>query len=330
MKILKRIYLSSSKLLPKRYLNEIENLLRYCDIKVNVNEWCGFLTLFSLALGIIAGIYSNILFNVPIYYFPLIIILGAISMHALVYIILVLIADRRAKFAEQIFPDMLSLMSSNIKAGMLPYQAMISSARPEFGPLEEEIKKIAKLLFTGKSFQEALKELPKKFRSNIIKKTIDLIIEGINAGGELASLLDQTSNDIRNMEVIRKEIKANVIAYVIFIFLAAGFAAPLLHGVSLYLIETISKFSKIDIPEALLQRVPFFRIGTTDISPQFVLLFSVGVMTITSVFSSLIIGLIEKGEEKAGVKYIPILLSLSLGVFFITHALIVSMFGYFI
>src|SRR3989338_8958155 len=47
----------------------------------------------------------------------------------------------RIKRIEEVFPDFLQLMSSNLRAGMTIDRAILMSTRPEFNPFDEEILK---------------------------------------------------------------------------------------------------------------------------------------------------------------------------------------------
>jgi archaellum biogenesis protein FlaJ (TadC family) len=50
-------------------------------------------------------------------------------------------------------------------------------------------------------------------------------------------------------------------------------------------------------------------------------------MLITSVFGGLLIGLVDEGSERAGLRFIPILLGLSLCVYFVSRIFITQILG---
>ena len=56
--------------------------------------------------------------------------------------------------------------------------------------------------------------------------------------------------------------------------------------------------------------------------------FAVTLLSITSIFASLIIGIIRGGKEKVGYKYIPILLVCSLAIFFLVRYVLTNVFGH--
>ena len=67
--------------------------------------------------------------------------------------------------------------------------------------------------------------------------------------------------------------------------------------------------------------------GNLSITPEFLFLFSIVAILITTIFGGLIMGIIDSGKERAGIKYIPMLTALALIVFFAARIMITSMFG---
>ena len=67
-------------------------------------------------------------------------------------------ATSRIKEIEKIFPDVISLMASNLRSGITIDRAFLLSARPEFKPLDAEILKSGKEIATGKDIIQALKK----------------------------------------------------------------------------------------------------------------------------------------------------------------------------
>src|SRR3989338_4839333 len=71
----------------------------------------------------------------------------------------------------------------------------------------------------------------------------------LKAEGELADLLDQTAENLRNEKVIDEKVRSNILLYVIFIFIAVGLGAPVLFGLSSYLVEIMTAtLANVDIP----------------------------------------------------------------------------------
>jgi archaellum biogenesis protein FlaJ (TadC family) len=237
----------------------------------------------------------------------------------------VLVMSSRIKKIESVFPDFLQLMSSNLRAGMTLDKAFLLSSRPEFAPLDDEILKTGKDLATSKNIERALLDLSQRIGSEKIHKTILLIISGIKAGGDLAILLEETSVSMREREFIQKKAYSNILMYIIFIFLVVSIFAPALFSLSNILVEVLTKIlgSVPDTSNASSSvAIPFATLSKISISTQFTNYFSIIFIITMDFLASLILGLVSKGEEKEGLRYFPVILILSLAIFFLAKMLI--------
>ncbi|MFH1521737.1 MAG: type II secretion system F family protein [archaeon] len=223
-------------------------------------------------------------------------------------------ADRIRKI-EGIFPDFLQLVASNLRAGMTVDRAMLLSSRPEFAPLDKEILQVGKDISTGKAVETALKSMSKRIDSEKVDKTLSMILSGIRAGGNLAVLLEETARSMRQRGFIEKKAASQVLMYVIFIFLAVSIFAPGLFSLSGVLVETMTNLMGTVDPGSLPQNLPV-SFSTINISKTFVIYFSIVFIIVMNIMTSLVLGLVSKGEEKDGLRYLPIMLALSLGIFF--------------
>ncbi len=237
--------------------------------------------------------------------------------------------SNRIKKIEDVFPDFLQLMSSNLRAGMTIDKALLLSSRPEFAPLDEEILRTGKDITVGKNIEQALIDMSKRIKSDKIEKTIMLINSGIRAGGDLAILLDETSRNMRERDILQKKATSNVLMYIIFIFLTVSIFAPTLFSLSNVLVEILTDiFSTIPEINASI-KVPF-TLSKINLSITFIRFFSIFFIIVIDILAALILGLVSKGEEKEGFKYILPMLGLSLTTFFLSKAIIQNfMKGFF-
>jgi len=326
-----RFYKTIFRMMPKKYRNWIEYQLDCADFSIPSDNYVGFSVLYGLSLGIIA-FFVSFLLGITTKYLSIVVGISAFGVfEAIMHAIPLMIADSRAKFTDEILPDALRLISSNIRSGLTPDKAFLLSARPEFGPLEKQIRDSAKLTLSGVSIEEAIKNIPKKIDSRALRRSIDLLVEGISRGGNLAGLLDGLANDIRQTKILRSEVHAFVMMYAIFIFFAAGIGAPLLYGISSFLVGTMQQMgTRVSVEGALPSSMRLMTFQGIEISQEFLIYYISISLGVTAFFGGLLIGLIQEGKEKAGLKYIPILLIISLSVFFITRMLVVRIFGTFV
>lgn len=308
-----------AKVLPRVLKKKYEENMLYARIK-DTEKTIGFLIfnglIFSLVVGVILFQFISILLTV------LFTIVFFLFIEIFFYYSLVLKADAISKKMEEVLPDALQLMASNLRAGMTTERALLLSSRDEFGELKYEIDRVGREIATGKGVIESLKAMAKRFRSEKLKKSIQLISSGLSAGGELAPLLEQISSNLRESEFVDKKIRTNILMYVIFIFVSVGVGAPALFGLSSFLIEVLTQqLSGINVPETASSTIPF-GLSTVNVSPETILIYLLILLATTSILGSLILGLISSGEEKAGIKYIPFLLALSISLFFLIRVIV--------
>ena len=321
-----RIYNRLYRFAPSRYKEWIKRYLVYSKVSIPPEKFVGIFVFYGLVFGLISialHFLDIISSGLVLPVFLVIFVLFGIMIHS----VLIIKTDNRTKFVEDIIPDFLRLLSSNIRSGFTIDKALLLSARPEFGQLETEIKQAAKETISGESAETALTRLVDKFNSNALRRSVDLLSEGILKGGNLPSLLDSLAEDIRQTKTMKKEVSAIVMMYVIFIFFAAGIGAPLLYSVSGFLVTSMGEITGEMNLESVPANAPFISFNSTEIDPEFLNLYSMLAILITSVFGGMLIGLVQDGSERSGLKFIPILLLLGLGIFFLSKTVLMGMFG---
>lgn len=316
------MYQIITKLAPKNVRENYEKLLTYANIEIDARRFIGFIITFGVLLSIALTFYLTLVFQFKI---NLAIITAGlfIFLEGIVYMWLLSNVDNKAKFVESVLPDALSLMASNLRAGYTIDRALLLSTRPEFGPLTQEIMLVGKKISTGGSLPDSLQEISKRVKSEKLEKAFSLIISGLRSGGELASLLEQTSKNLREQEFIDQKIKSSVLMYVIFIFSAICFGAPMLFGLSSVLVKILSStLAEISIPTGI--EVPF-AMNKASVSQGFVIQYSIVSLITTCIMGSLVLGIISKGKEREGLKYTFPLIAASLAIFFGVRAAITKL-----
>ncbi|MBS3144981.1 type II secretion system F family protein [Candidatus Woesearchaeota archaeon] len=312
------------RLYPVKLKNGYQQLLIYCNIVMDVNRFLTVCTFVSVIATIVLTLFTLIFFDVN---FLILLVAWFALIQGIIYTWLVLTADSRARFVEELLPDALQLMSSNLRAGLTVDRALLLSARPEFGHFKDELNYVGKQLATGKELGAALMELSARIRSDKLKKTFQIIVSAMASGGELAELLVQTASNLRQQRLIEQRVRSSVLVYVIFIFSAIAFGAPMLFGLSSFLVEVISDiFSKVQLPPQETTNLPL-SFTKVSVPPSFINTYTIVSMIFTSIMGSLILGLIAKGKEKEGLKYLPILIIVTLSLYFLVKFSIKMLLG---
>ena len=234
-----------------------------------------------------------------------------------------LIRSARIKKMEEVFPDFIELVASNLNAGMTVDKSLLLSSRKEFSPLDEEINLLGKDIVTGKDITFALEAMAVRIKSEKIAKTMALIITGIKSGGNLSILLEEIARNMRERSFIEKKATSNVLMYVIFIFVAVAFGAPMLFGLSTALVQILTNIVSSLPATSTVSNLPF-TITKVSVSVNFVTYFSIIFLVMINFLASLVIGLVNKGDEKEGIKYLVPLLILSLSVYFVIRIFLIK------
>jgi len=315
------MYEKVAAIIPRKLLTAFKNELVYAGIDINEKKFTGFVFILSLAIGLATGTGLMYLFQLN---FAIGFVIGFLITLGGIYYLLNQASESKARFVEKILPDALQLISSNMKSGLTTEKALLVSARPEFGPLEFELREASKKMMAGERTETALKEMTLRIRSKSFEKTVWLITEGINSGGEMANLLIRLSEDLREQNALQEEVKGNVSMYIILIFFASVIGAPLMFGISSFIVKVMAKQTTAigTIPEeslALVSSGSAFGVGGgMQIQPEFIFVFSLITLAVISLFGSLTIGIINTRSEKGGIKYLPAMLIASYIIYLAT------------
>ena len=315
-------------MLPRKYREFIEDEARYAGLEAFKESFVfklfvvfyvmAFVDFFILIGFIKAPLWLSI---IP----PLIIIVVGLGAP---YIIYSLVAESRRKTIEQLLPDLLLLTASNIKSGLTIDRALLFSARPEFGELGQEFKKVAFHIYGGRPIDESFQMLTTKVKSTILARTVGLLVEGLKSGGAVAKLLEETAADIRNTELLQKEIQSSVMMYVMFIFMAAVLGAPFLFAISTFLVmSTTSMWDDMGDIDPEFAGTGTIQISKPDIDLVAFQYFSIAAMIITTVFSGFLISLIQSGNLKGAIKYSPLFVTVALGIYFAAKKMLLIVFA---
>jgi len=234
----------------------------------------------------------------------------------------VFLADARRNAVESVLPEFLSMVSSNVRGGMPVDQALWNSAKPEFGILSVEVRRAIKESYSGTTMNDALDDLASRFNSTLFKRFIEILKQAISSGAEVGVVLEKLSEDIREVIIVRRDIKSMLIVYVIFLFFAAAFGVPFLLSVSNKLIEILFNAFAMVAPASGTDQIASgslvgsFFLGRPPITPGDFYYFSLVMIFVTNFMTAYIIGAAYTGNENDGIKFFPIMALVAYLIFF--------------
>ena len=329
--LFERVFKVFSRVFPPGIVSYFDQLLLEADMDLPGRIYLGTLAFLMLMVAVSAFMLSSLMLDTLASIGMA--VLCTIMLSFIFYIIPLMSADSRAKRVEVVLPDAFLMIAANIRAGMTIENAVLASAKPEFGPLEVEIKRVSTKTFAGTPLNDALTEMSGRVRSSALKRGVKLLVEGNSLGGQMASLLYEIARDLRNQQALQREINNATMMYTIFIVFSALIASPVLFATSIYynvisagISENIGSLENLP-PEAM----QFGSVGGiaqgSSITVEELRLFAVASILVTSFFASFTLAQIRSGKLLAGIKMMPIFVALGLGVYFATFAALEAMFS---
>lgn len=143
---------------------------------------------------------------------------------------------------EEMFPNFLRDVTSNIATGMTLPQAIRAAKDNNYKSLSKYVREISAKLDWGIDFEKVLSDFAEKSESKVIKRSVKTIIETHRSGGKVSSVLDAISESQRMIERIKKERQTSIYSQILngyiiyFVFIGvmvalSRFLIPALGGI---------------------------------------------------------------------------------------------------
>ncbi|MFH1470264.1 MAG: type II secretion system F family protein [Candidatus Micrarchaeota archaeon] len=308
------------ELAPTSIKRRVGRMLAYAGMRMDTREWIGLVVMTAVSFSVLSYLVLSNFSPFPDYFVYPLVGLVFILIVSMLFTILYLQVEDRRMVAERALPDLLQLTASNIKSGVTPIVALRMATRPEFGPLHQEILYVTNKSLGTESFVDALCEISGRIKSEMLNRTLLLFASSLKSGGSVSRVLETSAEDIRENQELRRELIAGTNMYVVFILFTVVIAMPALLSLSIQFVDMVSELHG---PDSFLSK----QLGLSmslPISQDFIFNVSVVTLLATSIFASLMIGVIHHGDEMNGLRYAPLILSFSLVFFYVSKTYLVS------
>lgn len=224
---------------------------------------------------------------------------------------------------EKDLPEFLDNLVSNLKGGISLEKALQKSVRPEQEALLTEITLINQKILMGTNTFEALKGFRERYDSQIINRTFFLIEEGIKNGGNIAAPLERISENLKRIYNLNDEIKANSGGFGVVIKAITVLVAPILFALAITLLRFIGDLLKIMAESG----TDLLAVGEIpDEYTQYLIIFSYAMISLITLFSSLITSELKNEKIHESIKYIPIYIAIAIGIYIIAKNILLNIF----
>jgi flagellar protein FlaJ len=313
-----------------RSKDKVASLLAYAGIESNPSIWMGSRILIIALFGIIGvlipisvfpmlnltayGVPKDLSLSATIVFSAVIGAALALFVALLIYMHLYYIINERTQRVEAVLPDFLLMVAANLRAGMTPFAAFQSSARPEFGPLQNEVIYVSSSALGTESFSDALTRLTENIDSAILRRIVVFFENGLKSGGKLAYLLEVSAEEIRETQEMRRQMMINTKSYAIFVVFILLFGLPLLLAISSQFLIVFTKIqSNIGTSDVSATGVSGIASPKITIDVGFIEQLSYFIIIGSALLTSVLVGVIAEGKLLYGLKYSP---PLALGALF--------------
>ena len=230
-------------------------------------------------------------------------------------------AMQRIDAIERALPEALKQMADTLNAGGTYEYALREIANAEYGPLAKEMNNVLRKLEEGENLENSLKSFSENIDSRLVSRSIIVIIDSIKAGAGLADVLEEISDDIREIYRIGQERKAKTTMQVMFMVAAGAIVAPLIFGI----VSTIISFLVVSASQGLDIGLEA-RAQAAAVKDLIVLLMQ-AYIAVEIIAVGFMLSLMRDGKMSKSIIYIPILLLLAFVCYFSAKFLSVGLFG---
>lgn len=346
------VYETIGRLLSRKRIRAIEKSLAGAGIVTPVEALMGFFLVMSILVSLLLFLVLLNTSAVPRFLYAMFgaaflvpdfisIIISLVAAFIIVFLVTFTVAwavillqtEARKNAVEAVLPDFLTLVAGNVRSGMTLDQAMWYAAKPEYGLFSIEVRRTVKSAFSGEPIEKSLDRLDMRFNSRVLHRTILLLKQALATGGEVAEILEETSQDAREVSMHKKDIAATLLVYIIFLVFASTIGAPFLFSVAKTLIGVLAMAfaympaGGIDAGAGGMPASFMMTPTAPSVSTDEFFWFSMALVFMTSLISSLLLGIIRAGSKTQGIKYFPFMLILSYVVYFVVGSFLESMFA---
>ncbi|MBN3037603.1 MAG: type II secretion system F family protein [Candidatus Diapherotrites archaeon] len=281
------------------------------ELRINISEirkrfsklkkrWKILLTLIGIAILLVLFGAMVSPANLPLF------IIGAFFEITIPFAFQMYVEHGRIMSIEEHFPDFLRDIAEYKRSGVTLSGAIQNASHNDYGQLSPEVKKMATELSWGLSFDESMHRFGARMESQMVDRAISIITIAQTAGGEVTTILETVSSDLRKLKELEKERVSKLSIYTM----------------TIYTIYLLLLFIIVVLTESLAPAVPKMQaageilggaVGTITEYEFRTLLFHVAL--VESFFSGLIAGQMGEGRLTAGIKHAVILVLITLLAF---------------
>ena len=179
-------------------LARLEGALTRGEMDISARDFVIRWALVTICLGILGLLWGGAL--------PALLMVGIAFFGTFLYVRAR--SARRLRHFEEGLHDMLTMTSNSLRAGYSFLQAIQVVGEDMHGPIQEELTRVLAEMNVGVHLEDAFKSAAERMQSTDFNLIVTAILIQRQVGGNLAEVLDQISETIRERVRLKREVKA--------------------------------------------------------------------------------------------------------------------------
>jgi len=215
------------------------------------------------------------------------------------------IQQRRVSAIDSEFPNFLSDLAENRRAGLTVESSIKIASSGDYGEWTPELKNIYSKISWGIPLIEVLKEYISSTKSMLVKRGLALLEEAYRAGGGIYESLKNAADDSRNILWLKVEKKSEMIIYLLIVYIAFFVFLVIILLMSTTFIPAVAKISVpgAGVESSAIQQFGIQQFGIQAVDPDFYNNLFYATLLIQSIGSGIIGGIMYDSSIISGMKH---------------------------
>ena len=224
------------KLFPQGF-PEVEKSLAFTGLKIGA----GKLLDLGLALSVVCvafAFYLKPLLGFDDASFPFLLAFAASAPLAAAYQLPSYLASVKTSLMEEETPSLL-VQAASLPPGTPIHSFVESLSKSSQGPLSQEFKAAWKQMLAGASFPKAMNGIVNRTDSPVIKRALNLLVQGYHSGADMGSTFREAAEDLFDTQSLFKERRAALTVETYTLLAASALIVPALLAVSVNVVDSL-------------------------------------------------------------------------------------------
>lgn len=220
--------------------------------------------------------------------------------------------NRRVDAIEVRLPDFLNDLAESRRAGLTLPVALRAAAKTDYGALSPEVRKMANQVGWGIPFNDALQQFSQRVRTNLVRRTTQLVIEASRTGGSVSEILKAAARDAYELKNLESDRRVTMMTYLIVIYVVFAVFMVVLAALDTQFIPGVIE-SQTSVQGTSLEGGLGAGGGTIDRAGLRFVYFNAAM--VQALGNGLVGGVLSEGRLTAGFRHVAIMTVMAWAVF---------------